>query len=101
MILTVVYNSYSTDITAFFEEGNLQNYTNNEVKDILNQVKDIKDEQTLKEKYKRLIEIFLEEQPFIGIRRGRTTIVKSQKLSGEIKANNYFGYYGIENWHRI
>jgi extracellular solute-binding protein family 5 len=101
MILTGVYNSYSPDITAFFEEGNLQNYTNNEVKDILNQVKNIKDEQTLKEKYKRLIEIFLEEQPFIGIRRGRTTIVKSQKLSGEIKANNYFGYYGIENWHRI
>lgn len=101
MILTGVYNSYSPDLTSFFGENNLQNYSNDEVNEILSQIKNIKEEQTLKQKYERIVNIFFDEQPFIGIYRGRTNIVKNQNLAGEIKGNNYFSYYGLENWYRI
>ena len=101
MILTGVYNSYSPDLTSFFGENNLQNYSNNEINEILSQIKNIKEEQTLKQKYERIVNIFFDEQPFIGIYRGRTNIVKNQNLAGEIKGNNYFSYYGLENWYRI
>ena len=60
-----------------------------------------KEEHKLKPKYERIVNIFFDEQPFIGIYRGRTNIVKNQNLAGEIKGNNYFSYYGLENWYRI
>ena len=101
MILTGVYNSYSPDLTSFIGENNLQNYSNNEINEILSQIKNIKEEQTLKQKYERIVNIFFDEQPFIGIYRGRANIVKNQNLAGEIKGNNYFSYYGLENWYRI
>lgn len=101
MILTGVYNSYNPDISSFFAAGNLQNYNNDEINTILSEVKNIKEEELLKEKYKRITEIFFDEQPFIGICRNRITIVRGQNLAGEVMGNNYFSYYNLENWNRM
>ena len=64
-------------------------------------VKSITDENLLKEKYKRIVEIYEQEKPFISLYRDKTTIVKSQNLAGDIKGNNYFSYFGLENWYRL
>jgi len=101
IILTGVYNSYSPDITSFFQTGNLQNYTNEEMNQLLAEVKNITDTNLLKEKYKRIIEIYQQEKPFIGLYRNKQTIVKSQNLAGEIVGNNYFSYYRLEHWYRF
>lgn len=101
MILTGVYNSYSPNLTTFFGENNLQNYNNEEMNKLLSEVKTITDENLLKEKYKRIVQIYEEEQPFISLYRNKQTIVKSQNLAGEISGNNYFSYYNLENWHRF
>lgn len=101
MILTGVYNSYSPDVNKFFGQNNLQNYKNDEMNNILTEVKSITDEGLLKEKYKRIIEIYEQEKPFISLYRDKISVVKNQNLAGEIKANNYYSYYGLENWYRI
>ena len=101
MILTGVYNSYSPSLISFFAENNLQNYCNEEISNIINEVKTIDDERLLKEKYNRILQIYNEEQPFISLYRNKQTIVKSQNLAGEITGNNYFSYYNLENWNRI
>lgn len=101
MIITGIYNSYSPNINTFFGEGNLQNYQNEEIKAILNEVNYITDKNLFKEKYKKILEIYENEKPFISLYRNKITIIKSQGLSGEIKANNYFSYYGLENWYRL
>lgn len=101
MILTGVYNSYSPDVSSFFEENNLQNYEKEEMNNILKEVKTITEDTLLKEKYKRIIEIYEEDMPFISLYRNKQTIVKSQNLAGEVIGNNYFSYYRLENWHRI
>ena len=101
MILTGVYNSYSPDLTSFFGANNLQDYNNEEMNTLLSEVKTITDENLLKEKYKRILQIYEEEQPFISLYRNKQTIVKSQNLAGEINGNNYFSYYNLENWHRF
>lgn len=100
MILTGVYNSYSPDLTSFLGENNLQNYANEEMNNLLKEVKTITDENLLKEKYKRIVQIYEEDKPFIGLYRNKQTIIKSQNLAGEIIGNNYFSYYHLENWHR-
>lgn len=101
MILTGVYNSYSPDVSTFFGENNLQNYSNEELNGILKEIKTITDNKLLKEKYKRIIEIYEDESPFIGLYRNKISIIKSQNLAGEVIGNNYFSYYSLENWHRF
>ena len=101
MILTGVYNSYSPDINRFLGTNNLENYKNDEVANILTEVNSITEENLLKEKYKKILEIYEQEQPFIGLYRNKVTIVKSQNLAGEIKANNYFSYNNLETWNRF
>lgn len=84
MIITGVYNSYNPDLNTFLSTGNLQNYNNEEINSIISQVKNIDNEELLKEKYKELIKIFYDEQPFIGLYRNKIFVIKNQCLSGEI-----------------
>lgn len=100
IILTGIYNSNSPDLTFFFGENNLQNYYNEEINNLLTQVKTITDKNLLKQKYERIVQIYTEEQPFISLYRNKQNIVKSQNLAGEIEGNNYFSYYHLESWYR-
>jgi peptide/nickel transport system substrate-binding protein len=100
LIITGVYNSYSPNLSTFFGENNLQNYNNDELNNILTDVKDIDDNTLLKEKYNRIIEIYNEELPFLSLYRNKITVISNQKLSGEIQANNYCSYYRFYTWHR-
>lgn len=100
IILTGIYNSYSPNLETFFGDNNIENYKNDEITSILQEVKNIKDENTLKEKYKRIIQIYNEEQPFISLYRDKAMIIKSRNLSGEVFGNNYYSYYRIETWKR-
>lgn len=101
MILTGVYNSYTPDVETFLGSGNLQNYNNEELNTILSDVKNIKDENLLKEKYNRIIEIYNNELPFVSLYRNKNTVVRSQNLAGEITPNNYFSYYNFYTWSRM
>ncbi len=101
VILTGVLNSYSPNLETFFGNNNLQNYSNEEVNTLLQEVKTISDSNTLKEKYKKIEEIFEQDRPFIGLYRNKQTIIQSQNLSGEVKGNNYFSYYNLADWKRF
>ena len=54
IILCSNYLGISPDMTTFFGEGNLANYSNEEITQIMNEVKNTTDEKILKEKYEKL-----------------------------------------------
>ena len=101
MILTGVYNSYSPDVETFLGQNNLQNYKNDELNTILSDVKNIKEENLLKEKYNKIVEIYNNELPFLSLYRSKSTVIRSQKLAGELTPNNYFSYYNFYTWSRM
>lgn len=101
MILTGVYNSYSPNLETFFGNNNLQNYNNNELNSILEEVKNINDENLLKEKYNKIVEIYNNDMPFLSLYRSKSTVIRSQNLAGEISPNNYFSYYNFYTWSRM
>ena len=101
MILTGVINSFSPDLETFFGENNLQNYNNEELSRLLEDVKNIKEKNTLKEKYDRIIQIYNQELPFLSLYRNKTTVVKGQNLTGEIGPNSFFSYYNFHTWSRL
>lgn len=99
MILTGVYTGFSPDVSQYFGEGNLANFNNEEVKQILNEVKNIQDEKLLKEKYEKIIKIYEEQIPYVFLYQGKNTLIYSPKLVGNINPNRYNIYEEIGSWY--
>lgn len=100
LILAGVYNSYSPDLTSFLGENNLANYENEEIMMLLKEVQNIADEKLLKEKYEKILEIYQEEVPYIGLYRNKNMVIYSNNLMGDVKPNNYSIFYHFAEWYR-
>lgn len=92
--------SPSPNLTTFFGEGNMANYANEEVSNIMNEVKNTTDENILKEKYTRLLEIYKTDIPYISLYNNRYIVAYNSGLVGEITPNWFYQFYGIEGWYK-
>lgn len=100
ILLTGVNTSLSPDLSSFLGEGNLANYENEEIKQILQELNNITEENLQKEKYQRIVEIYQEEVPYIGLYRNQEIVAYSANLMGEVDPNHYSIYYHLEEWYR-
>lgn len=100
MIITGVNNGYSPNLTYFLGDNNISNYENEEISELLSEIKNISEPKMLKEKYNRIIEIYEDEVPYICLYRNKNKVVHGIRLTGEIRPNNYTVYYNFENWYR-
>ena len=100
MILTGKYTAFSPDLSTYFGEANLANYNSETAKQILNDVNNIREEKTLKEKYNNLVDIYKEDIPYIYLYWNRSSLICSSKLMGDIKPNRYNLFYKINTWYR-
>ncbi len=100
MLITGIYNGYSPDLSYFLGKDNILNYKNTEVQQILDEVKDITDQNLLKEKYNRLIEIYEDEVPCICLYRNKGKVIYHMKLIGNFNPTNYTAYYNFARWYR-
>ena len=92
--------SPSPDLEIFFGEGNMANYMTDETRNIINEVKNTTDEAVLQERYKRLIEIYKTEIPYISLYFNKYTVAYSSGLVGELTPTWFYQYYGIEGWYK-
>ncbi len=100
MILAGIQLGYSPSLVTFFGNGNIANYQNGEVAEIMNIVKNTTDENVLYQSYARLYDIYLEEAPYIGLYRNTNCIVYNQNFVGNIQPNVFNIYHNIEKWYR-
>ncbi len=100
MLLTGIYTSLSPDLSNFLGENNLANYENEEITYILKELNSITDENLQKEKYKKIIEIYQKEVPYIGLYRNQDIVVYSNEFRGDVTPNTYSLYYNFSNWYR-
>ncbi len=92
--------SPSPNLTTYFGEGNLANYSNEEVSSIMNEVKNTTDEQVLKDKYARLSELYKTDIPYISLYNNKYMVAYNSGLVGEITPNWFYQFYGIEGWYK-
>ncbi len=92
--------SPSPNLTTYLGGGNIANYTNEEVNNIMNEVKNTTDENILKEKYARLVEIYKSDVPYISLYNNKYTVAYNSGLVGEITPNWFYQFYGIEGWYK-
>ena len=100
MILTGVSSGFSPNLSPYFGTGNLANFQNEAMNALLEEIKNIQDEKLLKEKYKKIIEIYEEQMPYIFLYYNKATFVYSPNLVGEFNPNSYNIYGGIGTWYR-
>lgn len=100
MILCSMNLSPDPDMSLFFGEGNLANYTNEEVTNLMNEVKNTTDEETIKNDYARLAEIYKTDIPYISLYTNKYTIAYNTELVGEMNSNWFNPFSGIETWYK-
>lgn len=100
VILTGITCGFSPSLKTFFGQGNLANYSNQQVSEIMNVIANTSDENALYENYHKLYDIYLEEVPYIGLYRNTDVVIYNQSLVGNIKANAFNLYGNIEKWYR-
>lgn len=100
ILLCSITVSPSPDLTTFFGEGNLSNYSTEEINNIMEEVKNTTDENILIEKYKRLIEIYKTDIPYVSLYNNKYTVAYNSSLVGDITPNWFYQFYGIEGWYK-
>lgn len=100
MILCGTYIGTNPDLTTYFGENNLANYNNEEAKTIINEVKNITDTETLKQKYKRLYELYVTDIPYISLYHSYDVVAYSKDLAGSLSANWFNMFYNISSWSK-
>ena len=66
----------------------------------MNEVKNTTDENILKEKYNRLIEIYKSDVPYLSLYNSKYTVAYNSGLVGELTPNWFSSFYGIEGWYK-
>lgn len=100
IILCSTYLSASPNFNTYFGDDNLANYTNDEVVNLMSEIKNTTDENKLKENYKRLAEIYKTEIPYISLYNNKYIIAYNSELIGDVKSNWYNLFYNIESWYK-
>ena len=99
MILCEATTSISPSLNTYFGNGNLASFTNNETKEIMDNINNITEEDKLKENYQKLYNIYNEEVPYIGIARNKIAVITNTYLTGEIGAKWYNLFFGFKDWY--
>lgn len=100
MILLNSSYSYSPSLDKYFGNSNMANYKNEEINQLLEETQISTNENEIKQKYSKIVEIYNYEVPYISLFFNQNTIIYSTNLKGNISPNSYNLFYGIENWYR-
>ena len=95
-----VTSSQTPNINTYLGNGNISNYNNDEINQLLNEADNTDDTNKMKEDYKRIIEIYNDEKPFMSIARKKNLLVYNTNLTGNLKPTAYNIFNYIEKWYR-
>ncbi|MBO6244312.1 MAG: hypothetical protein J6O41_07125, partial [Clostridia bacterium] len=92
--------STSPNLNTFFGDGNLSNYMTEEIVNIMNEVKNTTDENILKERYQRLMDIYKNNVPYISLYNNKYFVAYNSALVGDINPTWFNQFYGVESWYK-
>jgi len=102
IILTGNVVSNNPALETYLGDENLSNFNNKELNNIINEIKNIDNqEEFLKEKYVRLKEMYEEEMPFVSLYFNNLFILSNKSLKGDLQGNWYNVYYNIDSWYKV
>lgn len=100
VLLTGIYNGYSPDLNYFYGESNISNYSNDEMKNILQDIKNITDQKKLEERYREVITTTKEDCAYICLYRNKNFMLINQNIVGNFEPSNYGIFNNFESWNK-
>ena len=100
IILCGINLGMSPDLTTFFGDNNIANYNSEEVNKIIEEVNNTKDDNILIERYKKLVEIYKDDVPYISLYNNKYIVAYSTGLIGNVTPNWYNDFYNISTWYK-
>ena len=92
--------SLTPNLETYFGSSNYANFSNEELNNIMNELKNISKEDLLEEKFTRIRQIFNEQKPYIGLYSDYYSVASSWSLRGNIIPNWYNIFIDINNWYK-
>lgn len=99
-IIVNINTSYSPNISTYMGEGNTSNYSSTEVNELLKQAYATGDSNTIKDIYSKIVSIYNEDVPFVGIARKNNVVVYNTNLVGTTKPTAFNLFSKFQNWYR-
>lgn len=99
-ILMNMSTSFSPNLNSYIGPGNISNFNNDEINQLLVECNNIDDMEQMKEKYKRIQEICNDQKPIMSISRNKNLLVYNTNLTGNLRPTAYNIYNYIEKWYR-
>lgn len=99
-IITGTTRSLTPNLETYFGTSNYANFSNEELNNIMNELKNISKEDLLEEKFTRIRQIFNEQKPYIGLYSNNYSVASSWSLRGNITPNWYDIFIDINNWYK-
>ena len=66
----------------------------------MNEIKNLKDDEKLKQNYKRLAEIYVTEVPYLSLYNNKYTVAYNMNLVGTSDQNWFYQFYNLKDWHK-
>lgn len=99
-IITGTTRDLTPNLETYFGNSNYANFNNEELNEIMNELKNISKEDLLEEKFTRIRQIFNEQKPYIGLYSDYYSVASSWSLRGNIIPNWYNVFIDINNWYK-
>lgn len=99
-IITGITRDLTPNLETYFGNYNYANFNNEELSNIMNELKNISKEDLLEEKFVRIRQIFNEQKPYIGLYSDYYSVASSWSLRGNIIPNWYNIFMDINNWYK-
>lgn len=93
--------SNNPSLITYYGDNNLSNYKNLEISNKLNEIKNINNEEKLKEKYKEIQSIYEQELPFMCLYFNSIFVITNTNLKGDFSYNWYNLFYNIDTWYKV
>ena len=91
--------SIAPDLTTYFGNNNLANFSNDEVNEIMRYINNITDENELKSRFQKLYEIYESQVPYIGIVRSKIYVITNSYLTAQIDSKWYNLFFNFKDWY--
>ena len=85
---------------CWYNFNNLSNYYNENLANIINDIKITFDYSKQVANYSKLYDEYLNSFPYIFLYRTTNSVIYNQTLCGKISPNSYSMFYNIEKWYR-
>ena len=101
LILTGSIKPLYPDLSKYFGRGNMFNFYNEEMFDLLKEINLIENIASLGEKYDRIIQIYNEEMPFISLYFSSNILIMNNRVRGLMDHNWHNIFHNISKWYKV